>query len=72
MSMKGIVTFDVNRFKPVNGQTKLMLTTFSHISEKAIRRRYGRSPRNVRAFIYLYNRLGHRGTSALHIPHFDC
>ena len=68
MSMKGIVTFDVNRFKPVNGQTKLMITTFSH----TIRRRYGRSPRNVRAFIYLYNRLGHRGTSALYIPHFDC
>ena len=71
MSMKGIVTFDVNRFKSVNGQTKLMLAIYSHISEKAIRRRYGRSPRNVRAFIYLYNRLGHRGMSALCITYFE-
>ena len=39
----------------------------SHITEKAIRRRYGRLPRNVRAFIYLYNRLGHRGTSTTQV-----
>jgi hypothetical protein len=39
----------------------------SHIDEKSIRRRYGRSPKNVRAFMYQYNRHGHRGTSALMI-----
>ena len=33
----------------------------SHITEQATRRRYGRSPKNVRAFVYKYNRLGHRG-----------
>ena len=33
----------------------------SHITEKSARRRYGRSPSNVRAFVYKNSRLGHRG-----------
>ena len=44
---------------------KILLFVSSHITEKAIRRRYGRSPRNVRAFVYQYNRLGHRGMQNL-------
>ena len=71
MSMKGVVPFDIKHFSTLTGRPKLMLLIYSHISEKAIRRRYGRSPRNVRAFIYLYNRLGHRGMSALCITYFE-
>ena len=71
MSMKGIPILHVDHLSYFIGHPKLMFRIYSHISEKAIRRRYGRSPRNVRAFIYLYNRLGHRGISALCIKYYE-
>ena len=63
MLMRGNVSFDDNHFYSITLELMLTLLIYSHITEKAIRRRYGRSPRNVRAYIYQYNRLGHRGMS---------
>lgn len=39
---------------------------YSHLTEKSIRRRYGRSSVNVRAFVRMYNRHGHRGNLRIH------
>ena len=36
----------------------------SHLTEKATRRRYGRSEVNVRAYVHKYNRHGHRGNKS--------
>ena len=42
----------------------MIVNSHSHITEKSIRRRYGRSEENVRAFVHNCNRLGHRGTTS--------
>ena len=44
---------------------------FSHLTEKAMRRRYGRSDINVRAHVHKYNRLGHRGNLQLCVYKFE-
>ena len=63
MLMRGKVSFYDNCFYSLTLELMLTIIINSHITEKAIRRRYGRSPRNVTAYIYQYNRLGHRGMS---------
>lgn len=64
MSMKGmfLVSYSL-MFSSVISYSYYVI--HSHITEQATRRRYGRSPKNIRAFAYKFNRLGHNGNAIL-------